>query len=193
MPKSRQHRHGNKRWGGGSYLKRWRYWWFVMARCGGQRWLQAVLLLLLPLHLLFFFFSVFFLFLSFSPLFPLFSTLSSLFCALLLYSLCLPCIYRKNRADTWIGRSLCSRPTTARGGTSPPFLQHVGGHGQLSKWVSLVGVFLSFLEEEKLVKTGEQNFLLPLFSVRPGKKKGYNAVQNGTVLSSLPFVFLNSV
>jgi hypothetical protein len=69
----------------------------------------------------------------------------------------------------------------------------VGGHGQLSKWVSLVGVFLSFLEEEKLVKTGEQNFLLPLFSVRPGKKKGYNAVQNGTVLSSLPFVFLNSV
>jgi hypothetical protein len=34
------------------------------------------------------------------------------------------------------------------------------------------------------VKTGEQNFLLPLFSARPGKKKGYSAVQNGTVLSS---------
>jgi hypothetical protein len=47
----------------------------------------------------------------------------------------------------------------------------VGGHGQLSKWVSLVGVFLSFLEEEKMVKTGEQNFLLPLFSVHPGEEE----------------------
>jgi hypothetical protein len=28
-----------------------------------------------------------------------------------------------------LGRTLCCRPTTARGGTSPPFIQHVGGHG----------------------------------------------------------------
>jgi hypothetical protein len=34
-----------------------------------------------------------------------------------------------------------------------------------------VGVFLSFLEDEKSVKTGEQNFLLPLFSARPGEEE----------------------
>jgi hypothetical protein len=30
---------------------------------------------------------------------------------------------------------------------------------------------LSFLEEEKSVKTGEQNFLLPMFSMRPGEEE----------------------
>jgi len=111
MPKSRQHQHGNKRWGGGSYLKRWRCWWFVMARCGGQRWLQAVLLLLLPLHLLFFFsFLYFFFFFPFILLFSLFSTLSSLFCALLLYSLRLPCIYRKTRQTHGQGGHCAATP-----------------------------------------------------------------------------------
>ena len=39
-----------------------------------------------------------------------------------------PVFIGKNRGEIWTGRSLCSRPTTARGGTSPSFLQHVGGH-----------------------------------------------------------------
>jgi len=50
--------------------------------------------------------------------------------------------------------------------------------------VSLVGIFLSFLEEEKPVKTGGTKLFLP-----QGKKKGYIAVQNNTVLS----FFFNNV
>jgi hypothetical protein len=37
--------------------------------------------------------------------------------------------------------------------------------------VSLVGIFLSFLEEEKSVKTGKQNFIFPLFSACTGEEE----------------------
>jgi hypothetical protein len=38
---------------------------------------------------------------------------------------------------------LCCRPMTARGGTSPPFLQHMAT-GQLSKWVLWLASFWAF-------------------------------------------------
>jgi len=59
--------------------------------------------------------------------------------------------------------------------------------GQLSKWVLWVGVFLSFLEEEKSVKIGEQNFLLPLFSARPFKTAPFWALFFLTVYETTPF------
>jgi len=72
---------------------------------------------------------------------------------------------------------------------SASLIQHVGGHGQLSKWVFLVGVFLSFLEEEKLVKIGEQNFLLPLFSVPPGKEERLQCRSEWHSFELSPFCF----
>jgi hypothetical protein len=35
----------------------------------------------------------------------------------------------KNRGERKAGVATVLPPTIARGGTSPPFLQHVGGHG----------------------------------------------------------------
>jgi len=117
-------------------------WSLVIASGGGgsrrrRCWWQLLLLFfLLPFSLFFLLifvfllsFSICFFFLSFSP--PLFSLLSSfsLLSALTSALFVSPVFIGKNRGDIWKGRPLCSRHMTARGGTSPQFLQHVGGHG----------------------------------------------------------------
>jgi len=122
---------GYKRWGGGSYLKRWRCWWFEMARRGGLWWLQAAPLLLLqppllsPVFLSSFFFSsppVFRSLLGFLLLCFFSFGLSALLCSLssllllpsLFFSLTYvpPVFIGKNRGGTWLGRPLCCLPST---------------------------------------------------------------------------------
>jgi len=55
--------------------------------------------------------------------------LPPLFCSLSPFILVSPVFIGKKHGRERSGRPLCCRPMTARGGTSPPFLQHMGGHG----------------------------------------------------------------
>ena len=92
---------------------------------GGLQWFFSLFLsvLLLSLCCPLFFFSLFF------YLFVLFFLLSFLSYILPSVPLVSPVFIGENKGETWLGRTLCCCPTTARGGTSPPFIQHVGGHG----------------------------------------------------------------
>jgi len=96
--------------------------------------------------------------------------LPALFCPLFLCSLPLY-LSVKTEGRERPGWPLCCRPRLPEEARLLHFSNTWEATGQLSKWVFWVGVFLSFLEDEKSVKTGEQNFLLPLFSARPGEEE----------------------
>ena len=128
-----------------------------------------------------------FFFFFFRPSPSLFSSFSSLLCPLFFvpphFSRALPCIYRKNRGDRGKGRPLCNRPKNCPGNTTPSSPTR----GKLRA----TGVGRSLFERELVVENrGRKKSSSSPASRVQGKKKGYSAVQNGTVLVSFFFFFL---
>jgi len=134
-----------------------------------------------PLPLSLFFFLFFYSFVSF--FFSFFSVLSSfLFCSRSPLS-CVLFFYRpsvfigKNRGGTWLGQ-----PTIARGGMSPPFLQHVGGHGSAEQMGVLGRCLFELKGGRKVGENKGTKAPFPCFLHVQGKKKTYDVIQNNTVL-----------
>ena len=105
----------------------------------------------------------------------LFCSRSPLSCALFFYY---PFVFiGKNRGGTWLGR-----PTIARGGTSPPFLQHVGGHGTAGQMGVLGRCLFELKGGRKVGENKGTKATFPCFLHVQGKKKTYGVIQNDTVL-----------
>jgi len=152
---------------------------------GGSRW--PAVLFFFSVSLLCFSFSSPLLFFFFRPSPSLFSSFSSFLCPLFSvpphFFRALPCIYRKNRGDRGKGRPLCNRPKNCPGNTTPS--SPTRGKLRAS------GVGRSIFERELVVENrGRKKSSSSPASRVQGKKKGYSAVQNGTVLVSFFFFFL---